>query len=136
MLLAYTGTGLHAETGWFTVLGDAHDPNVITIEVDPAPIAVYGDQRTMRVRVNRPEQRTTRDGIIFRSFRSNVLFDCRKKTARYISVDFYMQPLWQGEPHKSVNYPATDLRPMEFREVEPNPRDRIIRATCRTGAAS
>ncbi|MES2945654.1 MAG: surface-adhesin E family protein [Pseudomonadota bacterium] len=131
-LLAGAAAAVQAQTAWFTVMGDASDPTATTIEVDPIPVAVNGDQRTMRVRVNRTLQRTTRDGVNFRSFRSHVLFDCSNKTARYISVDFYMQPLWKGESHKTVDYPATDLRPMEFREVEPNPRDRIIRAACRT----
>lgn len=136
-LLLMVGLGTHAENSWFTVLGDAQDPNVTTIEVDPVPVAVYGEFRTMRVRVNRPVLRATREGTVFRSFTSKVLFDCSKKTARYISVDFYMQALWQGESYKSENYPASDLRAMEFREVNPNPRDRIIRAACRTtGTAS
>ena len=123
----------HAAGLWFTVLGDASDAAATTIEVNPAPITINGDQRVMQVRVNRSEQRTTRDGVTFRSFSSSVLFDCSQKTGRFVSVDFYTQPLWKGEIFKTLSYTAQDPRNMEFGEVEPNPRDRIIRAACRTG---
>lgn len=123
----------HATGAWLTVLGDAADPAATTIEVNPIPIAINGDQRLMQLRINRSVQRTTRDGVNFRSFKSTVLFDCVQKTARYVSVDFFAQPLWKGEAFKTVIYPAHDLRSMEFREVTPNPRERIIRAACSTG---
>ena len=118
---------------WLTVLGNPSEAAVTTIEVNPVTIAISGDQRTMQVRINRSVQRTTPDGVTFRSFNSSVLFDCVQKTARFVSVDFYAQPLWQGEIFKSVTYSALDARNMEFREVEPSPRDRIIRAACRSG---
>lgn len=136
LLWGVAAVSVRAETNWFTVLGDTSDPLATTVAVDPVPQSVQGEQRTMRVRVNRPVERVTRDGVRFRSFQSSVLFDCTQKTARYVSVDFFLQPLWAGETYKSVTYPASDIRAMEFREVNPNPRDRIIRAACLSSGGS
>lgn len=122
-----------APTTWFTVMGDPADPAVNTIEVDPTPIAANGDMRAMQVRVSRALQRTSWDGVPYRSYVSTVLFDCADKSAKYVTLAFYVQPLWKGEPHKTVTYPNEVVRPMEFRDVTPNPTQRIIRAACETG---
>ena len=42
-------------------------------------------------------------------------------------------PLWAGEPHNVTDY-ASNPRPVLFRDMEPNPTDRIVRAACRTVA--
>lgn len=119
-----------AQTPWLTLMGDPADPAVDTIEVDPMPVSVAGDQRTMRVRVSRATQRTNWDGIPYRSYESTVLFDCAVLTARYLEIRFYLQPGWKGEPHRTVAYPESMPRWMVFREVEPNPYQRIITAAC------
>ena len=123
----------HATGTWLVVHGDEANSAANMIKVNPEPVAINGDKRVMRVRVSRSAERTTRDGVSFRSFDSNVLFDCAQKTARFVSVDFYAQPQWRGESFKTETYLATDVRSMEFRDVQPNPRDRIIRAACSTG---
>jgi hypothetical protein len=122
---------LHAQAAWFTVLGDPQEPAVNTIEVDPIPVAVQGEVRTMKIRVSRSAQRTSWDGVHYRSYTSTVLFDCANKSARYVSLDFYRQPLWKGESHKTSTYPEGAIRRMEFRDVTPNPTQRLIRAACR-----
>jgi hypothetical protein len=120
----------HAQEAWLTILGDPTNAQVDTIQVDPVPVAVTGDFRTLRVRVNRGSQRTNWDGIPYRSYESSVLFDCASNTARYLQISFYLQPLWLGEVHKTVAYPSSMPRWMLFREVEPNPYQRIIHAAC------
>ncbi len=124
-----------AQTTWLNVLGDPKDVAVNTIEVDPIPVAVNGDLRTMKIRVSRSVQRTSWDGVPYRSYTSTVLFDCASKTARYLSLDFYMEPAWQGTSHKTSTYPPDVKRPMEFRDVTPNPTQRLVRAACRTAVA-
>lgn len=127
---------LHAQTEWFGVMGDAQDPAVNTIEVDPVPLSVKGEVRTMRIRVSRSTPRTSWDGVPYRSYISTVQFDCANKIARYASLDFYQEPLWKGPSHKTSTYPEHVMRRMEFRDVTPNPTQRLIRAACRnTGAA-
>jgi hypothetical protein len=127
---------LHAQAAWFTVLGDPREPAVNTIEVDPIPVSVQGDVRTMKIRVSRSTQRTSWDGVHYRSYISTVQFDCANKVARYATLDFYLEPLWKGKSHKTSAYPEGVMRRMEFRDVTPNPTQRLIRAACRnTGTA-
>jgi hypothetical protein len=121
-----------AQTSWFTVLGDPGDPSVTTVEVSPTPVRVTGVQRVMKVRVNRPEVHLSSDGIAHRSYMSEVLFDCSRNTARFVSASFYREPLWSGEPVRSESYPPSDQRFMKFRDIEPNPAMRIVRAACQT----
>jgi hypothetical protein len=128
------GQGL-GQNAWLTVIGDPEDQAVNTIEVNPVAVAAQGQLRTMKIRVSRSEQRVSRDGVAFRSFEAEVVFDCARDRARFISADFYRLPLWQGESHKSLVYPNGSVRPMEFRDIEPNPRNRLIRAAC-TGAGA
>ena len=123
------GQGL-GQNAWLTVIGDPEDPAVNTIEVNPVAVAAQGQLRTMKIRVSRSAQRVSGDGVAFRSFEAEVVFDCARDQARFISADFYLLPLWQGESHKSLVYLSDSVRPMEFRSIEPNPRSRIIRAAC------
>lgn len=122
---------LHAQAAWFTVLGDPKDPALNTIEVDPVPVSVQGETRTMKIRVSRSLPRTSWDGVPYRSYTSTVQFDCANKTARYLSLDFYKEPLWKGESHQTSTYPEGVVRQMAFRDVTPNPTQRLIRAACR-----
>lgn len=121
-----------AGTEWFNVMGDAADESVNTIEVDPTPVSITPESRIMRVRVSRSQDRVNWDGVPYRSFVSDVLFDCSQVTARYLSIDYYRLPAWKGEPYLRRVYPQTEPRLMQFREVEPNPYRRIIRAACQT----
>lgn len=122
----------HAATDWFNVMGDAADESVNTIEVDPTPVSIAGETRIMRVRVSRSQDRVNWDGVSYRSFVSEVLFDCPNMTARYLSIDYYRLPAWKGEPYLKRVYSPIEPRLMLFRDVEPNPYQRIIRAACNT----
>ena len=119
-----------SQEAWLTIMGDPTNAVVDTIQVDPIPLSVSGDLRTMRVRVNRLSERNNWDGIPYRSYESSVLFDCASNTARYQEIRFYLQPLWLGQPHTSVSYPSTMPRWMLFGGVEPSPYQRIIYAAC------
>lgn len=119
-----------ADNPWLTVMGDPTNAVVDTIQVDPIPVSVSGDLRTMRVRVNRVSERNNWDGVAYRSYESSVLFDCASNTARYLEIKFYRQPLWLGQPYASVAYHSTLPRWMLFGGVDPNPYQRIIYAAC------
>lgn len=131
-LCLWACSSLHAQSDWFNVMGDPADETVNTIEVDPTPVSVSGETRIMRIRVSRSADRVSWEGIPYRSYVSEVLFDCINHTARYISVDFYSQPAWKGTPSKRSVYSPSEPRPVQFRDVEPNPYQRIIRAACHT----
>jgi hypothetical protein len=130
LLLVLTLPAAHAQTEWLTVAGDPGNPHVDTIQVDPIPISVSGDHRTMRLRVSRAAEQVNWDGVPYRSYESIVLFDCAGNTARYVEINFYLQPAWTGEVYKSVTYSANLPRWILFREVEPDPYQRIIHAAC------
>jgi len=125
--------GAWAQTQWFTVKGDPANPAVDTIEVDPSPVSVTAEAQTMRVRISRAQLRRDWEGVPYRSYEADVVFDCASKTARYSAMVFYMQPLWQGPSHKTSTYTRDNPRWMELRDVRPNPRQQIIRAACESG---
>jgi len=122
-----------AQTDWFTVTGNPRDANVNTVQVDPVAIRTTDDEKTMNVRVSRSTQRLNWEKLPYRSYESQVVFSCRTKKAAYVLATFYMQPLWQGQPHKTSDY-AEAPRPMLFMDIDPNPTARIIRAACRSTA--
>jgi hypothetical protein len=117
------------DVSWLTVVGNAADPDINTILIDPTPVDVKGHLRWMTLRLNRAKQRTSTDGIVFRSFVSVIEFDCDKRTARFTKTQFYNGPLWTS-PGRAMDYPASMVRPMVFREIEPNPSERVIKAAC------
>ncbi|RYY95237.1 MAG: hypothetical protein EOO24_23230 [Comamonadaceae bacterium] len=118
------------KTIWFTVIGNPNAPDVDTVQVNPVAIASTPERKTMYVRVSRAAQRNNWEGVPYRSYESQVAFDCRARKASYLIASFYMAPLWAGDPHNTTDY--TDKpRPMLFRDVEPNPTQRIVRAACR-----
>ena len=121
-----------AQSGWFTIVGNPGDSQSELVEVDPQSRSVNGGGATLNIRVSRSAMRVSSDGVPFRSFAATVLVDCAAKTARYINASFYMMPLWEGRPHSSLTYSASEIRPMLFRSIEPNPSARIIRAACQT----
>ncbi|MDB5894863.1 MAG: hypothetical protein JWQ88_2394 [Rhodoferax sp.] len=117
-----------ASNTWFTVLGDPDNASVNTVQVDP--VDRDNDPRTMRVRVSRSEARSSWDGVPYRSYTSNVFFDCERGSARYLNVTYYAQANWQGEPGKTVDYTTGPVRNMAFKDVTPNPTQRIVHAAC------
>ncbi|CAN5197516.1 hypothetical protein BH10PSE16_BH10PSE16_33240 [soil metagenome] len=128
------GCELQAQPVWFNVMGNPADETVNTIEVDPTPVSISGGTRIMRIRVSRSADRVNWDGVPYRSYVSEVLFDCASNTARYVSIDYYKPPAWKGEPYQRILYSQSEPRLMQFRDVEPNPYKRIIRAACQTAS--
>ena len=120
---------------WLTIAGDPARADVNTIQFDPASIARVDRLQTMAVRVSRSTERVNGDGIRFRSFVGTVEFDCKRLTARFATTQFYDAPLWHA-PSRAVVYPPSDYRPMAFRGIEPNPRDRLIQAACGRSSTS
>jgi hypothetical protein len=129
-MLLLVAVGAQAQDEWLTVVGDLNDATVNTIQVDPRPVAVSGQQRTMKLRVNRMAARVSREGIPYTSYEALVVFDCAERTGRYTQVVYFMQPFWKGESHKTSIYTRADPRFLTFVNVVPNPAARIVRAAC------
>ncbi|MGB4115999.1 MAG: hypothetical protein WBK51_05590 [Polaromonas sp.] len=124
------GVTHHAAAAWFTIIGDSKLPDVDIVEVDTQNMNLSGSEKTLHIRVNRSNLRTSWDGVSYRSYTAMVLVNCSAKTARYQSLVFYMQPIWSDASHKTSVYSDSVVRPMLFRSMEPNPTERIIRAAC------
>ena len=124
----------HAQGDWFNLMGDAAVDTVDTIEVDPTPVSISGGQRVMRLRVSRSTDRVNWDGIPYRSYIAEVLFDCQNNTASFQKIDYFSLPAWKNEPDRRLVYSPADPRPMLFRDVVPNPTQRLIRAACQTSS--
>lgn len=119
-----------AQSAWFTIVGDPGDIQTDLVEVDPQSRSLNAGNAILNIRVSRAILRTSSDGVPFRSYTATVLVDCSAKSARFVNATFYMMPLWEGRPHTSLTYSATEVRPVLFRSIEPNPAAKIIRAAC------
>lgn len=131
--MTFHAAGARAQGDWFTVTGNPSDAKADTVQVDPVALGVEGATRTMNVRVNRSVARVNWDKVPYRSYESQVVFDCQTRRAGYVQARYFTAPLWQGEPSAVVDYTG-DPRPMLFRDMEPNPTQRIVRAACRIKA--
>ena len=129
---AAAAASAQGQAQWFTIEGDVKHPAADVIEVDVRSLSRDGDHRSMALRVSRATRRSSWDGVPYRSYTAEVVFDCAEKTARYKSLAFYMQPLWEGPVHKTSSFTAGEIRPVRFLDSQPNPTGRIINAACRT----
>lgn len=132
-LVWVVSTLVQAQATWFTVAGNPLDPLADTVQVDPRAARSDSDVRTMSVRVSRAGPRKNWDGLPYRSYVSEVAFDCRAGRAEYRRASFYAQPLWQGPVLHEADYQKAP-QPMTFRGMSPNPTQRLVRAACRSGA--
>ncbi len=125
-----TSSATNSAADWLTVTDGEVSADSTVVQVDPIPVSVTNSIRVMNVRVSRPMERTSTDGIPFRSYTSVVEFNCSIRTARFVRADFFAAPLWAGPVSRTMVYPLDKIRPMEFRSVEPNPKERVMRAVC------
>ena len=131
--LAAAQTGGSADAGegaWFTIVGDARQPQAETLQVDPVALKVEGDFKTMKVRVNRAQELRNWSEVAYRSYEARVLFNCRTRRAFYLDASFFQEPLWQGKPHQVEDY-MHDPKPVLFNGMDPNLTGRGIPAACR-----
>jgi hypothetical protein len=128
-VLCGTPAGAQSPSNWFTVTGDAERADIDTVQVDPIALARDADGKTMHIRVSRAALRHNWDGAPYRSYDAQVVFRCAERRAEYRAITYYMAPLWRGDPHLTVDY-ADKPRPMLFKDAQPNPTLRIVRAAC------
>lgn len=122
-------TWAQAQGNWFTVAGNPADAATDTVQVDPVSVRRERDGRIMYVRVSRATPRRNWEGVGYRSYESEVHFDCRTRRAHYRQARFYDEPLWRGDAHTRTDY-TDDPKPMLFLDMAPNPTQRIVRAAC------
>lgn len=118
------------QASWLTFVGHPGDAQSDVLEADPLSRSVTSDGPTLDIRVSRAMLHTSTEGIPFRSYTATVLVDCAAKAARFVTASFYLMPLWEGKPHKTLAYTPAEIRPSLFRFFDPNPLPRIVVATC------
>lgn len=118
-----------AQPEWFTIAGDAGHAAGDYIQLNPAMISKESGLVTIPLRVSRASERTSQDGITFRSFVGVAGVDCNRKTVRYLQASFYKQPNFEGASFLTKEYGAV-IRPVAFREIPGDHATRIMRAAC------
>jgi len=124
-----------ASDEWLTISGDPQRPELDTIQVNPVAVERSASARTLAIRVNRSQLRRNWEGVPYRSYTAQVRIRCDERRGEYLNIRLYLQPLWAGATQE-VRYDASGDEerrpPMLFRDAEPNPTERIIRAACPT----
>ncbi len=131
MLTLTVPSGAFADD-WFSITGDPDDAAANTVQVAPDSVVVFANLRFVKVRTNRAAVRQGYDGIPYRSYVSTAQIDCDTHAARFRKLELFEGPLWTG-PHRSLEYAEADMPKMNFRDMLPNPTERIVQAACVVG---
>lgn len=119
-----------AQGNWLTIVGHPQvDDSQDYAQLNPAGILREKGLVTIPIRVSRALERTSQDGIKFRSYVGVAEVDCVKQTARFLRASFYRQPNFQGEPYLAKDF-GTQIRPVAFRDMPGNHTQQTVRAAC------
>lgn len=110
------------------------DPASDYVQFSPAPLAQDQGLPALAVRVSRVRPRTSKEGVVFRSFESVVAVDCARANARFLRMSFFDQPGFKGELFRTVLFDLADVRPIIFREIQGAPAQPMVRAACKHSA--
>lgn len=135
-LVAFNLGAARADNNWLTLVGDPRNPTADYIQLAPRSISRDKNLRTVLVRVSPVHSRTSKEGIVFRSFEGRAAIDCQSRTARILQASFYAEPDFRGIPARSVVFKPDDVRPLAFREVSGKPTQRVVQAACNTRISS
>ncbi len=105
--LVVMGSQVQAKSAWFTLSGNPQDPTVDTVEVDPVAVNAAGDHKKMNVRVSRSGQRFNWEGVPYRSYESQVVFNCRAGKAQYLARPSIWSPCDRARRTGRPTMPAT-----------------------------
>jgi hypothetical protein len=125
LLLSHAG---HAAE-WFTLFGSAGVGSEDYVQADPTTIEIDGDIRRLDIRVNRSVQRTSTDGVKFRSLVGQAEVDCAHRSARYVAATFFSDPNFQGTPIASLRFDKSQARPV-FSAIPGALDERLVKAAC------
>jgi hypothetical protein len=127
-LALLAATAVRAE--WLTLTGSPGEASSSYVQVDPTTVEVRGTHRIVDLRLSLAQERTTRDGIRFRSFRARVDVDCEARNARYVNATYFGQPDFVGAPIAVRVFEPDDLRPMNLAGAPRDLAGRTVNAAC------
>lgn len=119
-----------ARAEWLTLTGSPGDAASSYVQVDPTTVQVDGSHRIVNLRLSLAQERTTKDGLRFRSFNARVNVDCEARNARYVSATYFGHPDFVGEPIAVRVFEADDVRPMTLSGAPRDLAGRTINAAC------
>lgn len=131
-LALLASAGVRAE--WLTLNGSPGDANNSYVQVDPTSVEVNGSRRHVTLRMSLAEERTSKDGVRFRSYLARASVDCEARNARYLSATYFAHPHFVGEPVAVKHFEEDDVRPMTFKGAPVDLVGRTINAACSVGA--
>ncbi len=115
------------EPTWFTVLGAYDDTAKDLVQLNLADVAPRGEIRTMQLRVSLAQPRTVTGGEVVGSYISKIALDCDADAIVHVEQTRFNKARWEGVPTFQA---FTEVRPMAFRGLEPNPKATILKAAC------
>jgi hypothetical protein len=118
-----------AEPTWLPIAGDPLSASEDSVEVDASSAVAFESMRLIKLRVNRAKPRTGFDGKPYQSYYSTAVVDCTEQKAWHRTLSLFEQPLWRGKM-RLVEYQESDGHHVAFAEMDPNPKDRLIKAAC------
>lgn len=127
-LVLLASAGARAE--WLTLTGSPGDAASSYVQVDPTTVEVDGSHRVVNLRLSLAQERTTKDGVRFRSFRARVNVDCEARNARYVSATYFGHSDFVGDPIAVRVFEADDVRPMTLSGAPRDLAGRTINAAC------
>ena len=122
-------TGHAAAQDWFTIYGYPELPGTDMIQISPV-ISAWQQQTTLEVRVTRKVERQGYRGITYRSYAGMAAIDCSSRKGWFLTLNFYRQPDWAGEPAAVVSDFRPEEAPMAFADIPGAPSVRLIAAAC------
>jgi len=117
------------EPMWLPIAGDAQSASTDTVEVDATSAVAFESMRLVKLRVNRAKPRVGFDGQPYQSYYSTAVVDCTVLKAWHRTLSLFEQPLWRGKM-RIMDYTESDDRTLSFADIQPNPKDRLIKAAC------
>lgn len=97
-------------------------------QVNRVAVDRSSEARRLDIRVSREQARTHWHGAPHRSYTAQVRIRCDERRGECLSIRMFVEPLWAGAAHEAA---YTDPYPlMRFRDMQPHPTDRIVRAAC------
>ena len=112
---------------WFTLMGTLADGHTDTVQLNMSRISKAEHIESMELRVSLGERRTN-GSEVYQSYWSTIEIDCANSSIVHVEQRRYEGPRWTGA---ETFQRFTETRPMAFTGLQPNPKERVLKAACR-----
>ncbi|WP_422830788.1 surface-adhesin E family protein [Variovorax sp. HJSM1_2] len=120
---------LHADPLWLTLTGDATRADADSVQVLADSVNLNGTTGTLQLRVSRAGERSAYDDLPYRSYIGWIRVDCSQREGHFLQLQYYAEALWTGAV-RLVNFTESNMPRLLFKDMDPNPTTRLIRAAC------